>query len=680
MLRSFLAGAAIGALVDAWTLIPVPGSAALPREYLLLTVGGTLLSALVFAVAVCVGLLLPPFAKLRERVECHGAFLPGLLFGLMPILISFLPEALAMRVGGLPMGLSFVAWSIPAGALLLLAPPTPAASLLGARGKLHFVALAVVVFATLFTWTRPAAVQTDVVQAPAYPDPDLLAAKRAYLKRGATAAAADAPDLVVVSIDTLRTDLRRDDRAVLPILEELRGEAAWHAAGYSTSNQTVPGHIGMLAGLSPEQHIVGQNSEFVRVPNAQLMATQLYGAGYRTAGVVSNAMANYFWPGYESWDNSRATYGRRFFFMRSAGRTCWLARLLNPRRSQNLLASWLRVEDADLLPPGMSTYTTDSALRLHAEMAEAGGQPLHLFVHYMDPHSPYSPPESTAGAFSAGRALPKRYLPWEDDHRILINRVRNDFDAAAAGAGGHMEQAEQAASLMHAWYDEEILAMDGDLRRLLDALRESGRPTLLVITSDHGEHFGEHGLMEHSNSVYKELVQVPFLMLGLNGVDVPVGELPGPPSVIDIVPTMYSAAGLPYGSIGIDGLQGLDLLNETQRAQLADRPLKMAWSSRIAGDRIAVVQGARKLIALAEGGEFIDSELTITWLEAYQLDADPDELNNLVQDGAVPRGFEALAAEIEEAVGNWAGREFFQRETIQLSAAEEALLKELGYL
>ena len=70
MLRSFLAGAAIGALIDAWTLIPVPGSAALPREYLLLTVGGTLLSALVFAVAVCVGLRLSLFAKLRAR--CFG--------------------------------------------------------------------------------------------------------------------------------------------------------------------------------------------------------------------------------------------------------------------------------------------------------------------------------------------------------------------------------------------------------------------------------------------------------------------------------------------------------------------------------------------------------------------------------------------------------------------------------
>lgn len=679
MLRSFLAGAAIGALVDAWTLIPVPGSAALPREYLLLTVGGTLLSALVFAIAVCVGLLLPPFAKLRERIESRGAFLPGLLFGVMPILISLMPEALAMRIGGLPMGLSFVAWSIPAGLLLLLALPMPAAHLLGARGKLHFVALAVVAFATLFTWTRPAAVQTDVVEAPAYPDDTLDAARQKFLSRGNEAVSADAPDLVVVSIDTLRTDLRRDDRAVLPVLEELRSEAAWHATGYATSNQTVPGHIGMLAGLSPEQHKVGQNSEFVRVPLDQMMAKRLYSAGYRTAGVVSNAMANYFWPGYESWDNSRATYGRRFFFMRSAGRTCWLARLLNPRRSQNLLASWLRVEDSDLLPPGMSRYTTDSALALHGAMVEAGGQPLHLFVHYMDPHSPYAAPESTAGSFSAGRSLPKRYLPWEDDHRILINRVRNDFDAAAAGTGNHVEQAEQAASLMHAWYDEEILAMDADLRRLLDALRDSNRPTLVVITSDHGEHFGEHGLMEHSNSVYKELVQVPFLMLGYNGVDVPVGELPGPPSVIDIVPTMYRAAGLNFVTTGNDGLQGLNLLDASQRAELAGRPLKMAWSSRLTGDRIAVVEGPRKLVAEARGGATSDSAPVVTWLEAYQLDADPDEMNNLVQGGVVPSGFETLAGEIEAAVGNWAERKFFLREDEKLSAAEKALLEALGY-
>ncbi|MCH2101245.1 MAG: sulfatase-like hydrolase/transferase, partial [Planctomycetes bacterium] len=423
MLRSFLAGAAIGALIDAWTLIPVSGSAVLAREYLLLTIGGTMASALIFAALAWAGLHLPIFAKARVQVDHRGAFLPGLLFGVMPILISFLPEALAMYIGGLPMGLGFVVWSIPAGVLLLLALPMPFTRLLGGCSKLHFLALALVAFATLFTWLRPAAVQTDIVLAPPYPDSELDAIKKRYLARGNDTVASDAPDLVVVSIDTLRTDLRRDDRFVLPVFEELRSEAAWHAAGYSTSNQTVPGHIGMLAGLSPEQHVVGQNSEFVRVPLDQMMAKRLHGAGYRTAGVVSNAMANYFWPGYESWDNSRATYGRRFFFMRSAGRTAWLARLVNPRRSQNLLARWLRVDDVDLLPPGMSRYTTDSALRLHSEMVEAGGQPLHLFVHYMDPHSPYSPPESTAGTFSGGRALPKRYLHWKDDHRILINRV-----------------------------------------------------------------------------------------------------------------------------------------------------------------------------------------------------------------------------------------------------------------
>ncbi|MCH2100407.1 MAG: sulfatase-like hydrolase/transferase, partial [Planctomycetes bacterium] len=262
------------------------------------------------------------------------------------------------------------------------------------------------------------------------------------------------------------------------------------------------------------------------------------------------------------------------------------------------------------------------------------------------------------------------------------NRVRNDFEAQGLAQlePERAEQARSAARLMHDWYDEEILAMDADLRRLFDALRDSGRPTLVVITSDHGEHFGEHGLMEHSNSVYKELVQVPFLMLGYNGVVVPIGELPGPPSVIDIVPTMYSAAGLRYGVSGIDGLQGLNLLDDSQRTLLPGRPLKMAWSSRTAGDRIAVVQGARKLIAQAQGGEFIDSEPIITWLEAYQFDEDPGEQNNLIEAGAVPKGFDSLATEIEEAVINWAGREFFQRTDAQLSAAEEALLKELGYL
>ena len=259
MLRSFLAGAAVGACVDAWTMIPVPASSALPREYLLVTVVGTMLAAGVFALLLGLVLRLPALAAARARVQRRGAFLPGVLFGLMPILISYLPEALNLRIGGLPMGLSFVVWAAPAGLLALLALPLP--KQLGPRGRVHGLLLAATVFVTLYSWTRPAAVDTDVVQAPAYPDPANLGEDgklKEFLSPEQPPAPADAPDLVIVSIDTLRADLRREDRPVLPVLEELRAEAAWHAEGYSTSNQTVPGHIGMLAGLAPEQHRVAK--------------------------------------------------------------------------------------------------------------------------------------------------------------------------------------------------------------------------------------------------------------------------------------------------------------------------------------------------------------------------------------------------------------------------------------
>lgn len=675
MWRSFLAGAGLSALIDSLLMLPLSASDRLPREYTLLTVGGTLLASLLFLIVVELLTRVPPLRAQRPRIVERGAFLPGLVFGAMPMLMTLLPAGLAESIWNLPSLVGVPLWSAPA--LLLLLLPLPQLPRLGERSPLTWaLALTAPVYAVVVMFTQPSAVPNEAPPAPAYPDANRK------LVLGPAAPGAQLPDLVLVSIDTLRTDLVRDGKSVLPSLEALRNEGLWHAEGYSTSNQTVPGHFGMLTGLEPDQHKIGQNVDQVLLPIFAVekanpfLAQRLLDAGYRTAGVVSNAMADPFAYGYQSWDNTRATYGARFYFMRSAGRATWLTRLINPRRAQNELARWLKVEDRDLLPPGMSRYATDSALRYHTAMASAAPEhPLHLFVHYMDAHSPYTAPESTAGRFASADSLPPAFQQWAEDHRILINRVRQGLERD----GKAREVSLQAADIMRAWYDEEILALDADLQRLVDGLRASGRPTLLVVTSDHGEHFGEHNLMEHSNSLYQELVRVPFVMVGLNGVDVPVAELPGPPSVIDVMPTMLSAAGLAYRPrSSAQGLKGSNLLDAEERELLGNRMLLASWRSNRGGDLVAVTTPRHKLLAQILPPD-LDVEGALPSVEvvaAYDLDADPSESVDLLQTNDFD--VSALRQRVDQLLEGWMGQEYWDR-TFELTPELRQLLEELGY-
>jgi len=665
MLRCLLAGAGLMALLDAWLGLPMPGEARLAREYTILTVGVGWALALAVGLVAKVLLRTPLFAWARDRAEGGSAFFAGMALTGMPMLSMVAP---IVHLPFLPHALGLVAWCIPCGLLLLFGPRLPKSVAqsagMGVVATLPLLALAVCWIAL------PSAV----------PDGYPTAGSYTASEDGASTDFNGEPDIVVVSIDTLRVDLTRDGQALLPVLEDLRAEALWHAAAYTPANQTVPGHLAMLAGLEPDQHLVGQNVDMGLVPTSEeerpLLAQQLHHSGYRTAGIISNAMVEKFEPGYEVWDDTRALYGPRFFFTRTAGKLGWLGRIGTARRAQNWVSAWLEVEDLDLLPPGMSTHATDQGLAYHSQMIEAGGRPLHLFVHYMDPHSPYWAPGTWRGMFSEGQALPKRFAPWTEDHRILINRVRT---ALSEGEEPERADAEAAAQLMHRWYDEELAAMNADIARLVEGIRAAGRPTLLIITSDHGEHFGEHGLMEHSNSLFEELVRVPFLMLGMNGFDAPTGELPGAPSTIDVVPTALNAAKISFRSGGSLGLRGANLLDESSHTSLVDRQLLLGWSSGKKGTLLAAVARGRKVFAEIDAPASEDEPAQVRFISAFETSTDPQEAQDLLPSGA--NWIQPLQNRIELARDSWMSLGFWNEDMRGAASKEQqAVLEAMGYL
>jgi arylsulfatase A-like enzyme len=208
-------------------------------------------------------------------------------------------------------------------------------------------------------------------------------------------------------------------------------------------------------------------------------------------------------------------------------------------------------------------------------------KPFFMWIHYVDPHSEYVPHEG----FDFGTSSRQRY-------------------------------------------DGEVAFVDHHVGRVLDALEKSsfyGR-TALIVTSDHGEAFGEHGMIRHGFELWEELVRVP-LIVRVPGV--PARHVQTPRSAIDLAPTILDLCGVAAPSrTDSDFLDGTSLVSEffTPNAeQPAPRPIfiDMAAGPNNA-DRQALIDDAKKLVA--SGGRP---------LSLYDLGADPGETKDLLDDPTV---------------------------------------------
>jgi arylsulfatase A-like enzyme len=128
-------------------------------------------------------------------------------------------------------------------------------------------------------------------------------------------------------------------------------------------------------------------------------------------------------------------------------------------------------------------------------------RPFFLFMNYIEAHEPYAPPRESLRFASLDA--------WNRWHSA--DQTQRMQDSMLAGA--ELLSSKDVAEL-ESLYDDEVAYVDGKIGEVLTFLKSNGldENTLVVITSDHGEHFGEHGLMSHQYSVYEPLVRVPLLV------------------------------------------------------------------------------------------------------------------------------------------------------------------------
>ena len=353
---------------------------------------------------------------------------------------------------------------------------------------------------------------------------------------------AGAPNVLLVVLDTVRADnlsLHGYGRPTTPRLETWARRGVRFDQARSTSPYTLGTHASLFTG-----HWMSDTSARVNVPldgQRVTLAEHLRGRGYATGGFVGNIF-------YGS-----AHYGLDRGFVRYHDIPGDITRRVTPReflRSSEVgesLLTWVERRWRFLVPM--------QRLRLHADElnrealgwvdgVRQHGRPFFLFVNYFDAHSPYSLPGDAPQPYSRLTAdrLEARM------RRLERAEERHDKRPTPDSAATIAELAPQVNSDLRDSYDDGITWIDRKLDELLRALERRGllENTLVVVTADHGEMLGEHGVIGHGKSLHRQVVHVPLVIIDPRGMDGHRGRVVAQPvSVRDVPATILDLLGDP---------------------------------------------------------------------------------------------------------------------------------------
>jgi arylsulfatase len=426
--------------------------------------------------------------------------------------------------------------------------------------------------------------------------------------------AADRRAVVLITCDTLRADrlgFYGHPGDTSPNLDALAREALVFESAWSTVPITGPAMAALMTGRMPEElGLDGNRSHLAGA--ATTLAERLTQAGVETAAVVSN------WVLRRQPELPEAGVQQGFAHFDD--------RMEVPEPSRPDLKERLAPE------------TTDAALAWLDGRARTG--PFFLWVHYQDPHGPYTAPEDCLRPPAPGANEPE-LAPGAD------NTGRGTLPSYQVVDG------ERRPAAYRARYEAEIRYFDRELGRLLDGLRARGvlEHALLVFTADHGESLGEHGyFFSHGQNLHRELLRVPLFLRPPGGAATP-GRSAAPASHLDLYPTLLAAFGLEPGRT-----RGVDLLaGEPPAERVLPQYLRGSWSATGARHRLLVEKGRRQLFDLVDDPH-----------EQHDLAAAQPELVRALAEGhqAFVRRLEPLALRPEKPA---------------LDAATESGLEALGY-
>lgn len=374
------------------------------------------------------------------------------------------------------------------------------------------------------------------------------------------------PNIILYLVDTLRADHlgAYGYSKSTPRIDELAADGTLFERALAQSSWTKPASASILTGLHPRAHTANRRTDALP-GSVKLLPQALEAMGYETAAFVVNA-------------NVSAPFG----FDRGFD-------------TFELLLD----EDGMLGAPG------DQLIELAIDwiVTRSGQEPFFLYVHSADPHDPYA---TTAGF---------------DEDGFGTVRFMESLEA------GRFTLSDEEVDRLVELYDQDVAFADAQLGRFLDALKERGlyEDALIILLSDHGEEFRDHGWWRHGKTLYGEQLRVPLIIKWPDGVG--AGQrVDRIVQHIDIAPTVLDYLGRPRSS----ELAGRSLWRLVASEPLADEnePAVLSYLHMDGREVESVVVGNYKLI------RYLSYDRAVEPYQLYDLESDETETTSLAGERA----------------------------------------------
>jgi arylsulfatase A-like enzyme len=403
------------------------------------------------------------------------------------------------------------------------------------------------------------------------------------------------PNVLIIVMDTARADrfsFTGYGQKTSPRTDALASESVVFERAYSADFWTLPSHAALFTGLYPSQ--TGATSETDHLPDSNTtLATVLQAASYDTSAFVCNA-----------WVSKERGFAKGF---------------------DQFYEMW-RSENYRQAPqgPGRAESAAVNTVRDWLEhQHKTSSKPFFVFINLNSPHLPYDPPEPYATSFVKPDCTA--------DEINRLSKITGMWEHLA----GELKLSERDLRIMSDLYDGEIAFTDHCVGQVIDCLKDldSLDDTLVIITSDHGENIGEHGLIDHLLSMYETTLHVPLVVRYPTRFKAGTSS-DGLVSLVDVFPTVLELCNLRSESEKLEpaGISFADADGQKRAFIVAenDRPLNginlmkchfPAFDTRTIDYRMRAIRtNKEKLIWKLDRGK-----------ELYDLQADPGELNNLAE-------------------------------------------------
>jgi arylsulfatase A-like enzyme len=416
--------------------------------------------------------------------------------------------------------------------------------------------------------------------------------------RNLSQAKESSPNVLFIVVDTLRADhmsLQGYERNTDPNLARIASKGVMFENAYATSSWTLTAHASLFTGRWPYEHKAdgGRTLDNTYPTIAEALSVR----GYRTGAFIGNFETI---PKHWGFARGFAHFEDYYQTIPQLTVSSVYGRFLEYYALHKVFGMEFSIDRR------WAPSVNQSALQWIDQDTE---RPFFVFINYYDVHAPYVSPERA------------RFSEFENPGGL----VNTDWTTADIYNSKTPEQVQGEVDA----YDGGIYYTDQQIQILLDELEKRGvlENTIVIISSDHGELFGEHGLWEHHNSLYKPVIHVPLIIWYPESV--PQGiRIPTAVSNVSIPVTLMDMLGH-ADQMEFPGLSLTELwTNPDSAAQWPDPIAEMAESTwvnpkhlSIKGDMVSVI---------STEWQYIEHEFN--GVELYNLNDDKEQLNNLVDE------------------------------------------------